>query len=181
MVTDASGAWRAAVPRLDTSPLVFTASRRKTVRVALIGVAFTLLGAWMASQPGDLDGLSVAAAGWASVVLGLLGVAAAALNLLRPPTLTVSASGFALTTAVKTYETPWDAIERFFPWSPPRARKRFVGYRKRGSVTSGLQNVSRTLGADGAVPDQFDIPMTELLDLLEASRIHWSRGGDAAA
>lgn len=173
--------WGAAVAALDRSPVVLTAARRKTVRLALIGVAFTAVGAWEAAQPGTWHGMPIAPIGWAGVVFGALGCAAAALFLVRPPSLTLSSSGFAMSSGLRTVAVAWDEVERFHLWAPSRARKTFVGYTRRGPARAGMESMSRSLGADGAIPDQFDLSPAALLDLCEAARRTWSRSAGTAA
>lgn len=137
-------------------------SRRRMLRSVVIAGILVL-----ASLAAALAGRS---AGWVGVVLFLMAMLRFGLELRRPPTLTVTPDGFALT-GIGGYRRSWTDCERFSAWGGLRGRHSVV-YRTTLSAKPRLRTANRVLvkGDEALRPGFGGLAAPQLAEMLNQYR-----------
>ena len=152
--------------------LVFRSSRLKALGILVGAVAFVCLGVWLAQEKPLV--------GWLCVGFFSLAIPVSLTMLLKPDVfyLRLDPDGFEMGSPFKRVRTRWIDVDGFEMGSIKGSK--LISIRYRPSHTSGalMRRVSEHLsGMQGAIPNNYDRPLTAVL----ASLQEWhSRFGSGA-
>ncbi|MGX9145309.1 hypothetical protein [Mesorhizobium sp. 128a] len=151
-------------------PLVISASRGKTLLLLSVSLFFVLACAFLihVSEDGDTAGL------WWCVAFFGLGVLVFAWQLARPQILVLNGQGFSLGGGL--VRSPklvlWKDIEGFFVVHRRRRVGDMIGYNFAPGVkkSSVMRSVTKSLGAEAALPQGWTLSPEEMVALLNEYR-----------
>jgi len=156
--------------RETIEPLVISASRGKTLLLLSASLAFVLACAFLihVSKDGDTAGLW-----WCMAFFGL-GALVFAWQLARPQILMLNVQGFSLGGGLVRSPklVPWKDIEGFYVVHRRRRIGDMIGYNFAPGVkkSSVMRSVTRSLGAEAALPQGWTLSPEEMAVLLNAYR-----------
>ena len=166
-------------PKKPDGALVFRQDRRKLFGAAIIAVVFVVMGCSFISNPGfwtttrHPSSSYIEVVGWITAPFFSLALAAVAMSLVRPVTLTLGPEGVTVSTVWKTYSRPWHAIGNFRIWS--NAGNRMVVFDDVAPPNPRLAEVSRRIsGATGALPTCLNVSPDDLLAQVKTAQEQWT-------
>lgn len=142
---------------------VITGSRRKAALLAL-----ALFPGLILLDPGPREDPALL---W-SVLFFVACGAVGAFQLIFPSRLTLSAEGFEWTSFGRRWSVRWRSIERLVLWRnpAPRSNQTLVGWllRPEDRKQGALEDLSRAMGVDGALPGMWTLSPTALFALMQS-------------
>jgi len=156
--------------RETVEPQVISASRGKTLLLLSASLVFVLACAFLiyVSEDGDTAGLW-----WCMAFFGL-GALVFAWQVVRPQILMLNAQGFSLGGGlVRSPElVPWKDIEDFYVVHRRRRIGDLIGYNFAPGVkkSSVMRSVTKSLGAEAALPQGWTLSPEEMVVLLNEYR-----------
>lgn len=160
-------------------PSILRASRRKYRRYLAGSLIFVAIFAVTWPSQHSVEGLI------GGVLFGLCAILFAYRSLVRGPSVRMDGEGFTIE-GRRAKHYAWSEVAEFYIWKP-RQGVRMVAYRLFAKPQGVAVGLARGLGADGGFGGQYELDLTELLDVLEAYRtrrrpaVARDRGADLSA
>lgn len=144
-------------------------SRTKTALGLVGSLAFVALGAWIVGDDG-----AASWKGWAAIVFFGGCAVVYLLNLVRPVSVRLDATGFTVDGVFKSTFTSWEDVESFYLYKLRRTRLVAWKARPGRQRRSVLSAVNGALGAPNSLPGMMQLPTEAVLEKMSA-RLEASR------